>query len=122
MSQFDANKDYYGVLGVEKDASQGEIYRQYKRQAAKHHPDRGGNEEQMKTLNEAYAVLKDTASRRDYDDSRVTNFSGGAHVSSHASDICASVQPRDLGLIPGQALAVLLDHLLRCAAYEIGVA
>ena len=60
MSQFDSNKDYYGVLGVDKDASQVDIDRQYKRQAAKHHPDRGGNEERMKSLNEAYGVLKDT--------------------------------------------------------------
>ena len=80
MSQFNANKDYYGVLGVDKDASQRDIDRQYKRQAARHHPDRGGNEEQMKTLNEAYGVLKDAATRRAYDDSRTpttpsfTNF------------------------------------------------
>ena len=33
MSQFDSNKDYYGVLGVDKDASQIEIDRQYKREA-----------------------------------------------------------------------------------------
>ena len=67
MSQFDAKKDYYGVLGVDKDASQVEIERQYKRQAAKHHPDRGGSEEQMKSLNEAYGVLKDKHRRNSYD-------------------------------------------------------
>ena len=38
MSQFNSDKDYYGVLGVDKDASQVEIDRQYKRQAAKAHP------------------------------------------------------------------------------------
>jgi DnaJ domain len=70
MSQFDSNKDYYGVLGVDKDASQIEIDRQYKRQAAKHHPDRGGNEEQMKSLNEAYGVLKDQTLRTAYDSKR----------------------------------------------------
>jgi DnaJ-like protein len=70
MSQFDSNKDYYGVLGVDKDASQIEIDRQYKRQAAKHHPDRGGNEERMKSLNEAYGVLKDRSLRRSYDAGR----------------------------------------------------
>lgn len=70
MKQFDANKDYYGVLGVDKDASQRDIDRQYKRQAARHHPDRGGNEEQMKNLNEAYGVLKDAAIRRAYDQSK----------------------------------------------------
>ena len=53
MSQFDSNKDYYGVLGVDKDASQVEIDRQYKREAAKHHPDRGGSDAMMAELNAA---------------------------------------------------------------------
>jgi len=70
MSQFDSNKDYYGVLGVDKEASQVEIERQYKRAAAKHHPDRGGSEERMKTLNEAYGVLKDKSLRSSYDATR----------------------------------------------------
>jgi hypothetical protein len=70
MSQFDSNKDYYGVLGVDKDASQVEIDRQYKREASKHHPDRGGNEERMKSLNEAYGVLKDKSLRNSYDAGR----------------------------------------------------
>ena len=68
MSQFDSNKDYYGVLGVDKHASQVDIYRQYKRQASKHHPDRGGSEERMKSLNEAYRVLKDKSLRKAYDE------------------------------------------------------
>lgn len=72
MNQFDSNKDYYGVLGIDKDASQRDIDRQYKREAAKHHPDRGGSEEKMKALNEAYGVLKDATLRRAYDDSRTT--------------------------------------------------
>jgi len=70
MSQFDSNKDYYGVLGVDKEASQVDIERQYKRQASKHHPDRGGNEEQMKSLNEAYRVLKDKSLRTSYDETQ----------------------------------------------------
>ena len=67
MRQFDSNKDYYAVLGVDKDASQAEIDRSYRRLASKHHPDRGGSEERMKLLNEAYGVLKDSGLRRDYD-------------------------------------------------------
>ena len=70
MSQFDTNKDYYGVLGVDKDASQIDIERQYKREASKHHPDRGGSEERMKSLNEAYGVLKDKTLRNSYDATR----------------------------------------------------
>jgi len=70
MSQFDSNKDYYGVLGIDKEASQVEIERQYKRQASQHHPDRGGSEERMKSLNEAYGVLKDQTLRSTYDATR----------------------------------------------------
>lgn len=70
MSQFDSNKDYYAVLGVDKDASQVEIDRNYKRMAAKHHPDRGGSEERMKSLNEAYGVLRDQSLRVAYDEVR----------------------------------------------------
>ena len=70
MSQFDSNKDYYAVLGVDKDASRVDIDRSYRRLASKHHPDRGGSEEHMKLLNEAYRVLKDMSARRDYDNVR----------------------------------------------------
>ena len=105
MNQFDQNKDYYGVLGVDKDASPREIYSQYKRQAAKHHPDRGGSEEQMKTLNEAYRVLKDATSRRSYDDSRRT----ARQVSEYAADFVPASTPtaRDIGVL-GQCLNALL--------------
>ena len=67
MSQFDSNKDYYGILGVDKEASQLDIDRSYRRMASKHHPDRGGSEERMKLVNEAYSVLKDSTLRHDYD-------------------------------------------------------
>jgi curved DNA-binding protein CbpA len=67
MSQFDAGKDYYSILGAGEDASAGDIERLYKRKAVEHHPDRGGDEEEMKSLNEAYGVLRDESARRAYD-------------------------------------------------------
>jgi DnaJ-like protein len=70
MSQFDSSKDYYAVLGAEEGASRLDIDRLYKRLAAHLHPDRGGTEEEMKSLNEAYGVLKDETIRRDYDAQR----------------------------------------------------
>ena len=63
MSQFDRNKDYYGILGAQEGTTGRDLERLYKRKAAKLHPDRGGHEEEMKLLNEAYAVLKDDATR-----------------------------------------------------------
>ena len=48
MSQRDTEKDYYSILGVEATASQDEIERRFKRLALRHHPDRGGDAEEMK--------------------------------------------------------------------------
>lgn len=71
MGQFDSEKDYYHVLGARDDASRSEIERLYRRQARQHHPDRaGGDEERMKSLNEAYGVLRDEEKRRAYDAGR----------------------------------------------------
>ena len=70
MSQFDSDKNYYAILGAEEGASRRDIERLYKRLASRHHPDRGGSEEGMKSLNEAYRVLKDESLRRDYDSQR----------------------------------------------------
>ena len=59
--------DYYDVLGVPKGASAQELKKAYKKQSMKHHPDRGGDEEQFKKINEAYATLKDPQKRSEYD-------------------------------------------------------
>lgn len=60
-------KDHYETLGARPDSSRDEIGRRYKRLAAERHPDRGGSEEEMKDLNEAYRVLGDSAAREAYD-------------------------------------------------------
>jgi len=67
MSHPDAEKDYYSILGAGKTASQDEIERRFKRLALQHHPDRGGDAEEMKAINEAYRVLGNTATRHAYD-------------------------------------------------------
>jgi hypothetical protein len=70
MGEADERRDYYTVLGAERDDSRAEIERRYKRLAVEHHPDRGGDEEEMKAINEAWGVLKDDATREAYDATR----------------------------------------------------
>ncbi len=63
-------KDYYGVLGVERDASAADIKRAYKRLARKFHPDVSKEpdaEERFKQVGEAYDVLRDRDKRATYD-------------------------------------------------------
>ncbi|HEX6731315.1 MAG TPA: J domain-containing protein [Pyrinomonadaceae bacterium] len=67
MSVPNVETNYYSILGAEETASQDEIERLYKRLAKQHHPDRGGDTEEMKAINEAYRVLGDADLRRVYD-------------------------------------------------------
>jgi curved DNA-binding protein len=59
--------DYYKTLGVPKTASQDEIKKAYRKLAAKHHPDRGGDTAEFQKLEEAYRILGDETARSEYD-------------------------------------------------------
>ncbi|MDO8670493.1 MAG: molecular chaperone DnaJ [Dehalococcoidia bacterium] len=63
-------RDYYDVLGVERNASDDDIKKAFRKLAFKHHPDRckdDGAEDKFKEINEAYEVLSDTDKRASYD-------------------------------------------------------
>jgi DnaJ domain len=109
MGSFDSNKDYYSILGAEEDAPRSEIERLYKRKAVLHHPDRGGDEEEMKALNEAYTVLHDERTRAAYDAQRESpeGFYGEEPDDAAAAPPYSSPSAK-ADAISGQCVAALL--------------
>lgn len=62
------SKDYYKILGVERNASQEEIKKAFRKLAHQHHPDKNqGDDTKFKEANEAYQVLSDEKKRVQYD-------------------------------------------------------
>jgi molecular chaperone DnaJ len=76
-----AQQDYYAVLGVPASASQDEIKKQYRKLAAKHHPDKNPNDpkaaDTFKAISEAYQTLGDADKRKQYDQMRQLGAFGG---------------------------------------------
>ena len=76
-----SKRDYYEVLGVNRDASNEEIKKAYRRLAMKHHPDRNPDnpkaEEQFKEAKEAYETLSDEQKRAAYDQYGHAAFEAG---------------------------------------------
>jgi len=103
LDRFKTSKDYYEILGASRDASPREIERLYKRLAHQRHPDRGGAEDDMKALNEAYQVLHDVVKRKEYDVQRRSPV-------ARAVVIPVTPTARDVGIY-GQVLSALLCML-----------
>ena len=80
-------RDYYKVLGVDKDASSAEIKKAYHKLAVKHHPDHNQGdstaEEKFKEVAEAYSILNNEGKRAEYD---AYGRRGATQQSSHGWD------------------------------------
>lgn len=74
-------RDYYEILGVEKNASEADIKKAYRKMAMKYHPDRNKGdadaEKKFKEAAEAYEVLKDPQKRAQYDQFGHAGVNGG---------------------------------------------
>lgn len=76
-----SKRDYYEILGVEKNASEAELKKAYRKLAMKYHPDRnkgdGQAEKKFKEASEAYEVLRDPQKRQRYDQYGHAGINGG---------------------------------------------
>ena len=72
------SKDYYKILDVERNASQDEVKKAFRKQAHKFHPDKeNGDEAKFKEANEAYQILGDEQKRKTYDQFGSAAFENG---------------------------------------------
>lgn len=80
-------KDYYQILGIERDADIQTIKKAYRNLARKHHPDvdkSPGAEERFKEINEAYQILSDPQKRTTYDQFGSAAFDANAFSQSYS--------------------------------------
>jgi len=99
-----SQRDYYEVLGVSKDVSEGELKKAYRRLAMKYHPDRNPDDEaateKFKEAKEAFEILKNKEKRAAYDQfghAGVSNqpggsgFGGGADINDIFGDVFGDI-------------------------------
>lgn len=116
MKKYDRQKDYYEVLGVSEGATEEEIDRAYKNKARSRHPDGGGSEEAMKSLNEARDILRDPETRKAYDAERRppqisygTSAAYDPEAASNAGTLKIPVADEDMaGLLMGAATCFVI--------------
>jgi molecular chaperone DnaJ len=110
--------DYYSILGVDRSADQNQIKQAYRTLVKQHHPDRGGDAEHFKKINEAYETLGDPTRRAQYDNPqsqysfKATDFEG--HPFEHIfrdffNQKTRSVKNKDLKI----AITLTLEEVLK---------
>ena len=122
-------RNYYGVLGIDQNASMQDIKRAYKKLAFEYHPDKNkniGSEEKFKKIGDAYNVLIDTEKRKIFDqDLKIYNlkckkcvaiFCQFSELIQHIQEIHPS--PYSCRFCYGrfENLDVLFHHMKNCTA------
>ena len=113
-----SEKDYYKVLGVSENASQGEIKKAYRKLAVKYHPDKNpGNkraEDHFKNITEAYYSLGDEKRREEYDNLRKMGAYTGDYSSSQGfdySDFSRNFSTGNQGFSSGSVFDGIFENL-----------
>ena len=69
-------KDYYKTLNINRDSSQDDIKKAFRKLSKQYHPDKGGNEDKFKEISEAYDTLSNPDKKRRYDMGGQNPFGG----------------------------------------------
>lgn len=83
--------DLYKILDISPSADFDEIKLAYKRASMKYHPDKGGDEETFKNIQDAYAILSNESKRKYYDASRKV-YAKGEIVLDPKGDIVTQIK------------------------------
>lgn len=93
------SKDYYKILGVERNASEEEVKKAFRKLAHEYHPDKkGGDEKKFKEINEAYQVLSHKEKRAQYDRfGQAFSAQGGSAYGGEGGFSGTGFNPADFG-------------------------
>ena len=102
--------DPYQNLGVDQSASDQQIKAAFRKLAVQYHPDRGGDENKFKEINEAYQVLGDSERRSQYDTFGSAGFEGGGSPLQQLNqEIVDSMKPYAPGVPEDQLQLIVKD-------------
>ena len=104
--------DYYSILGVNKNASDADLKKAYRKLAMENHPDRtGGDDTKFKKINEAYDTLKDPQRRANYDNPQPNQNAFGQNFGNY-DDIFANMFGRRSTRNPNRSVKLIYRLLL----------
>ena len=110
-------ENYYEVLGITKDATENEVKAAYRKKAALHHPDRGGDEKIFKLVSEAYKVLKDASTRKAYDEG---NYKPKVDIQQEVYSILAEMYMRVVEMDVDSNTLRAMRHLAVKSLQDVG--
>lgn len=112
--------DHYATLGVAKNAAPEDIKRAYRKLAAQHHPDRGGDTARFQEIQQAYDVLSDPDKRAQYDSPapQMNQFNFGSGFTPF-DDIINQFMRQHRQAIYGTTVAITLEQMAQSQTVEI---